>query len=582
MDSANRNIPANGKNKELEVASLQSIPSLEIEGVKITEDLLSEIAREYQIDDVSLLQEVLAEITKEPVNGNVLAPPSILTQYSPADFQHVSIKAVDGASLLYEAGEPVLDQRELKALELIKNVFDRFIGAEESVMVSDPDVRRKYLWDRFEEITKLYNIKINAEQKYHIFYFIERDFLKYGIIDVIMSDRHIEDISCNGPNLPIYIYHREYGSVKTNIKFEEQQLNEFILRLSQLCGKHISILNPIMDAALPDGSRINMTLGSEVTKKGSSFTIRKFKKVPISPVELMGFGSVDSQLLSYIWMMMDYSRSLLVSGGTASGKTTFLNAISMFIRPQNKIVSIEDTPEINLEHPNWLQTVSRSGFGGHSSGGGGGSPSGMSSMPSGISHASSGSIGLYDLLIAALRQRPEYIIVGEVRGSEAFTMFQAIAVGHACMGTIHARNMSELLGRVESVPMNVPRTLFSNVDLVVFVSQVKAGDKTIRRVLEIIEVLELDPNNKALITNPSFRWDPKTDKFEAGRFMLFDKIAVEYGIDLKSLMDEYSRRIKFLDWLKKNDIKSHIEVTRHVVAYITGQLGDRFLEEKSG
>lgn len=578
MDSVNRGLPADGKNRGLGV-SLSPIPSLEIEGLKITEGLLSSVAKDYMIEDVSLLQEVLAEISKGQVNGNVLGETRVLTEYHPADFQHVRVKAVDGASLLYEASEPVLDQKELKALGLIKNVFDRFIGAEESVMVSDAAIRRKYLWERFEEITKLYNIRVSAEQRHHIFYFIERDFLKYGIIDVIMSDRHIEDVSCNGPNLPIYIYHREYGSVKTNIRFEEQQLNEFILRLSQLCGKHISILNPIMDAALPDGSRINMTLGSEVTKKGSSFTIRKFKKVPISPVELMGFGSVDSQLLSYIWMMMDYSRSLLVSGGTASGKTTFLNAISMFIRPQNKIVSIEDTPEINLEHPNWLQSVSRSGFGGQS---GGGSPSGMSSMPSGISHASSGSIGLFDLLIAALRQRPEYIIVGEVRGAEAFTMFQAIAVGHACMGTIHARNMSELLGRVESVPMNVPRTLFSNVDLVVFVSQVKAGEKTIRRVLEIIEVLELDPNNKALITNPSFRWDPKTDKFEAGRFMLFDKIAGEYGINLKSLMDEYNRRVKFLDWLKKNSIKTHIEVTRHVVAYTTGQLGDRFLEEKSG
>jgi flagellar protein FlaI len=577
MDSVNRDLPANGKNTGLGV-SLSPVPSLEIEGLKISEELLSEVARDYMIDDVSLLQEVLAEISKGGVNGNVLGETRVLTQYHPADFQNVRVKAVDGASLLYEASEPVLDQKELKALGLIKNVFDRFIGAEESVMVSDAAVRRKYLWERFEEITKLYNIKVSPEQKHHIFYFIERDFLKYGIIDVIMSDRHIEDVSCNGPNLPIYIYHREYGSVKTNIRFEEQQLNEFILRLSQLCGKHISILNPIMDAALPDGSRINMTLGSEVTKKGSSFTIRKFKKVPISPVELMGFGSVDSQLLSYIWMMMDYSRSLLVSGGTASGKTTFLNAISMFIRPQNKIVSIEDTPEINLEHPNWLQSVSRSGFGGQS---GGGSPSGMSSMPSGISHASSGSIGLFDLLIAALRQRPEYIIVGEVRGAEAFTMFQAIAVGHACMGTIHARNMSELLGRVESVPMNVPRTLFSNVDLVVFVSQVKAGEKTIRRVLEIIEVLELDPNNKALITNPSFRWDPKTDKFEAGRFMLFDKIAGEYGINLKSLIDEYNRRVRFLDWLKKNSIKTHIEVTRHIVAYTTGQLGDRFLEEKN-
>jgi len=549
--------------------SVLSGVSKDIGSLNVHADILSEIAADLDIKDVDLLQEVLSDISKGEVSKSSMNMEThTVHEYRPNDFQHIAIRRYNGSENVYEAKEPSLEGKRRKAIELVKNVFDRFIGVEDSVVASDPASRREYLWNKFNEITKLYNLKLSEEDSQVVFYYIERDFLKYGLLDAIMNDRHIEDVSCNGPNQPIYIYHRDYGSIRSNVQFNESELNEFILRLSQLCGKHISILNPIMDAALPEGSRINMTLGSEVTKKGSTFTIRKFKKVPISPVELMGFGSIDARMLAYLWMMIDYNRSFLVSGGTASGKTTLLNAVCMFIRPQYKVVSIEDTPEINLEHPNWLQAVSRTGFGGRQGGSSGPMPSGISSS------TGAGNIGLYDLLVAALRQRPEYILVGEVRGSEAFTMFQAIAVGHACMGTIHARNMTELIGRIESVPMNVPRTLFSNVDLVVFQAQIKEGDKTKRRIMEIVEVLELEPENKALITNPSFKWNPKTDKFEAGRFMLFEKIATEFGLPIKTLMDEYHKRVKLLDWLKDSGTKNHIDFTKRIVSYSAGQLKD--------
>jgi len=317
----------------------------------IGDDLLSEIAGELNIADVGLLREVVSDMAGGSVSkaGTQNAGFSVLTEYKPSDFQQVSIKSVSG-QLHYHISEPVLAERERESITLVKNVFDRFIGVSDAVLASDQYARREYLWNKFQDIIKLYNLKLTGEERQRIFYYIERDFLKYGKLDAIMNDRYIEDVSCNGPGQPLYVYHREYGSVKTNVQFEEKELNEFILRLSQLCGKHISILNPIMDASLPEGSRINMTLGSEVTKKGSSFTIRKFKKVPISPVELMLYGSIDSSMLAYMWMMVDYNRSFLVSGGTASGKTTLLNAICMFVKPQYKIISIEDTPEINLEH----------------------------------------------------------------------------------------------------------------------------------------------------------------------------------------------------------------------------------------
>ncbi|MBN2251310.1 MAG: type II/IV secretion system ATPase subunit [Candidatus Altiarchaeota archaeon] len=535
-------------------------------GLDLGADLLTEVAAELGIDDLSVLQGVLSEVLED--NGFSGVAEKVVLSYEPKDFQRVDIRHVNGENV-YELYEPELTKRDSDKLELIEKVFDKFVGMEDAVFAQDRESRMEYLSEKFKEITKLYNLKLAQDERDRILYYIERDFISYGKLDVMMNDKYIEDISCNGHGHPLYVFHREYGSIRTNLSFTETELNAFVLRLSQLCGKHISILNPIVDASLPDGSRINMTLGSEVTKKGSSFTIRKFKKVPISPVELMGFGTADSRLLSYLWLVLDYGRSILVSGGTASGKTTLLNAVCMFIKPQYKIVSIEDTPEINIEHPNWLQSVARSGFGGRS---GSGSASGVSGI-SGIS-GSHGDIGLFDLLVAALRQRPDYILVGEVRGAEAFTMFQAIAVGHTCLGTIHARNMTELLGRVEAVPMNVPRTLFSNVDIVVFITQIKSGDKTVRRIVEVVEILELEPENKSLITNVVFRWDPKTDTFTMGRSIMFDKIANEFGIPVKVLSDEHKKRCDLLDTLKSRGVSDHVNFTKSIVSYYTGKLGE--------
>ncbi|MEA3255307.1 MAG: type II/IV secretion system ATPase subunit [Candidatus Altiarchaeota archaeon] len=558
-------------------------------GLTDMENLIREVVSDLDIKDTGLLCEVLEELTStdqemKELLGDVDSIRELLSveasvsktsskvktnlplmEYEPAEFQKVTVKPYE-TELMYEISEPYLADKEQKNIEFIKNIFDRLIGIGDIVVMEDLESKREYLKEKFDEILSLYNIKFKDPlEKEKIFYFIQRDSLKYGKLDVMMNDKYIEDISCNGSNMPIYIYHRHHGSIKTNLSFTEVELNDYVLRLSQLCGKHISILNPITDASLPDGSRINITLGSEVTRKGSTFTIRKFKKIPLSPLELADFGTVDSNLLAYLWLLLDHNMSLLISGGTASGKTTLLNAICMFVKPPLKIVSIEDTPEINLEHPNWLQSITRTGFGQQHAGGG---ISGISGL-SGISPTkSSGDIGLYDLLVAALRQRPDYIIVGEVRGSEAFTMFQAIAVGHACMGTIHARNMSELLGRVESVPMNVPRTLFSNVDIVTFVTQIKTEEGTVRRVMEVVEVLELEPETKGLITNPVFRWNGENDTFEnVGRFMLFDKIAEEFGIAAESLIEEHKKRSDFLHELKKNNVKNHIEFTRKIMEY---------------
>ncbi|MGA2665478.1 MAG: type II/IV secretion system ATPase subunit, partial [Nitrososphaerales archaeon] len=418
--------------------------------------------------------------------------------------------------------------------------------------------------DTFRDIVKIYNIKISDLEYRRILYYIERDFVGLGRIDTLIRDRLIEDISCNGPNAPVYVYHRFFESIRTNVVFEEVELNSFILRLAQLSGRHISILQPIRDAALPDGSRINMTLGKEVTKKGSTFTIRKFRSEPISPIEIMMLRTADARIFAFLWILIEYGRSLLISGGTAAGKTTLLNSISMLIKPENKIVSVEDTPEINLAHTNWIQAVTRVGFG-ESTGG----TSGISGI-SGVSVGgkAAGDISLYDLLIAALRQRPDFIIVGEVRGEEAYTLFQAISVGHATMGTIHAASMPELLARAESQPMNVPRVLIANLDIVIFLAAVRKGEEKVRRIREVVEILGVNPASKELVTNVVFRWDPIKDSYEFnGRSFQIEKISKSSGIPIEKLDEELENRINLLERMKNEGITNYRAVTDLIRQY---------------
>jgi flagellar protein FlaI len=477
-------------------------------------------------------------------------------------FQYVNLQERDG-EVVYSVFEPQLTKREKAIHKKVITAYDLLVNV--GTVLIDIEDRLKFLEETYKEIIDIYNIKMSPVEYQRILYFIERDYVRLGRADTLLNDRFIEDISCNGPDNPVYVYHRFFESIRTNVVFGELELNNFILRLSQLSGRHISILQPIRDAALPDGSRVNMTLGKEVTKKGSTFTIRKFRSEPISPIEIASLRTASTSMLAYLWLLVEYEQSFLISGGTASGKTTLLNAISMLIRPENKIVSVEDTPEINLAHPNWIQAVTRVGFGEQS----GGSVSGVSGL-SGISGRgkSTGDITLYDLLIAALRQRPDYIIVGEVRGEEAYTLFQAISVGHAAMGTVHAASMVELLARVESMPMNVPRVLVANLDIVIFLAAIRKGEEKVRRVREIVEILGIDQGTKELITNTVFRWDPITDKVEyLGRSFIVEKLSKSFGIPKEELENEINKRQMLLDDLKARGVVNYKEVTEAVRQY---------------
>jgi flagellar protein FlaI len=476
----------------------------------------------------------------------------------PYQYVHIEYSKNEG-TLIYSVVEPQLSEDEKVALDIVERAFEKLVST--NLEVIEGERRAEYLRERFYSLVNIFGLKLSEQQKERMFFTLKKNYLGYGRIDTLMKDKYIEDISCNGSEIFLYVQHRIYGSTRTNVKFREVELNNFVLKLAQVGGRHISLLQPIRDVSLPDGSRGNLTLGGEVTKKGSTFTIRKFRANPISPIEMMDYHSVDAMELAYLWILMEYKRSILVSGGTATGKTTFLNVLCSFIPPEYKIVSIEDTAELNLMHPNWIQSITRAGFGS-------GDTTASASGISGSASKAPGDISLYDLLVAALRQRPEFIIVGEVRGGEAFTLFQAIAVGHAALGTIHAGSMDELLARVESNPMNVPRSLFSNLDVVLFPMHIKKGERSMRRLANIVEMLELDRDSGDLITNTAFKWLPDVDRFQyQGRSFLFDKIRDTHGVSKDILNEELRDRTAFLQWMQEAGIRDYNAVTEQIRAY---------------
>lgn len=321
--------------------------------------------------------------------------------------------------------EPVLDPYET---EVLNELEDALRDVLEEKVVEEGKLKEEILKENVDLLIRDMRLNLSAKLYYKILYYIVRDFIYYERITPLMLDKMLEDISCNGYNLPIYVFHRNYANLETNILFEESdELDSFVITLAQKCGKHISIAEPILDATMPDGSRLQMTFGREVTDNGSTFTIRKFRDQPITPIDLVAWGTFSAEQMAYLWLCIENKKSLIFAGGTASGKTTSMNAISLFIPRRAKIVTIEDTRELMLPHENWIPAVTREAF-----------------------HGEKGTIDMYDLLRAALRQRPEYIIVGEVRGKEALTLFQAMATGHTTYSTLHADSVNGVIHRLEN------------------------------------------------------------------------------------------------------------------------------------
>jgi flagellar protein FlaI len=445
--------------------------------------------------------------------------------------------------------EPPLTEIEKKNLDFIKNILIK--GLDVNLEELEEKGAQQYLKDHIDKIIEDYNIPLDANSKEKILYYVIRDSLGYGKIDALMRDPNIEDISCDGPGTPIFLYHRKYGSLRTNIVFEtEDELSAFVIKLAQKCGKHISIAEPMLDATLPDGSRIQMTLSTEVTTKGSTFTIRKFRASPFTPVDLVEFGTMSPEMVAYMWLCIEHGANALFAGGTASGKTTSLNALSLFIPPQSKIVSVEETREINLPHSNWIPGLTRSGFG------------------EVVDNRKVGEIDMYDLVKAALRQRPEYILVGEIRGKEAYVLFQAMATGHTTYSTIHADSPQSLIHRLEGKPIEIPRIMLQSLDIVLFHSSVKIKGKRARRCKQIIEIIGIDPNTKEILTNEVFRWIPEKDQFDySGKSYILERIRGSTGMSKEDIDRELRIRAEIIKWMCRKGIKSYKEFARIVAEY---------------
>jgi len=366
-----------------------------------------------------------------------------------------------------------------------------------------------------------------------------------------MHDDEIEDISCDGHGMPIFIFHNKLESITSNISFtESESLDSYVVRLSQMCGKQISVYEPIVDGKLADGSRLQTTLGKTVTNH-STFTIRKFREDPLTPIDLISNGTMSLHMAAYFWMAIEQSSSILFCGGTASGKTTTLNALSLFLPSAYKIVSIEDTREINLPHENWIAGTTRTGF------------------SSNEASKTGKDVNMFDLVRVALRQRPQAIIVGEVRGKEAYVLFQAMTTGHLSYSTVHASNLHALIQRLENPPISLPRVLLTALDLVVFLNSVTIKGVPARRVSNVHEIIKLDPETNRLVTMTPFHWVSEIDdRFETNiGSNVFNKIKTQNGWNDDELQKELNNRMVILEWMERKNLRSYREVGRIVSEY---------------
>ncbi len=458
-------------------------------------------------------------------------------------------KDIFRGSLTYFVEEPKLDKPEIDALQRLRGLLNEVLDLKMTELNSRKEASQ-YLQKKCDEILNQYGFKLGQASRDKILYYLVRDNLGLGKIQPFIHDPMIEDISCDGVNVPIYVWHRKYESIPTNVRFEtSEELDTFALRLAYICGGHVSIAQPMLDASLPDGSRINLTYGSEITRKGSTFTIRKFKLDPFTVTDIVNFNTFSKEMAAYFWYAVENRVSILVAGGIAAGKTTTLNCLSMFIKPDMKVVSIEDTPELNLPHENWIPATTRTHFG-------------LTTEASDIT--------LFDLLKASLRQRPDFIIVGEIRGAEAYTLFQAVSTGHLGMSTVHAESVESTVYRLESAPMNIPRTLIAGIDIIIVQKRVELKGRPVRKTVSTSEIVGLDPRSGEILTNEVYKYNPVEDSFEfTGRSYILEKIAEKKGISTEEAMEELQKRAKVIEWMCKRNTRNYKEVSDIIRSYYT-------------
>ncbi|WP_327051648.1 type II/IV secretion system ATPase subunit [Halomicrococcus gelatinilyticus] len=440
----------------------------------------------------------------------------------------------------YHVVEPELDDLETELLEkLFSDIRQSLIYRRE--MGDEP--AEGVLKDELHELLEVYGVEVDMATYYRLFYYLYRSFRGFGKLDPLMADPNIEDVSCDGYDLPIFVYHEEYTDVETNVVYDEEELDSLVVRLAQQAGQHVSVGEPVSEATLPDGSRAELALGEEVTPRGSAFTIRKYAEEPFTPVDLVNYGTFSLDQMAYLWLAIENNKSLIFAGGTASGKTTSMNAISMFIPPRSKVLTIEDTRELTLYHDNWLSSVTRERL------------------------DEGADITMYDLLRSALRHRPEYIAVGEVRGEEAMTLFQAMNTGHTTYSTMHADSVQTVINRLENDPINVPRAMIQSLDVLSIQALTYVGKERVRRTRTIAEIDGIDQRTGDLDYSTTFSWQADSDTFEKRDSDVLDDIRESHGWSRSDLLSELRDRKRVLQYLRENDVTDYRRFTAMVNEY---------------
>ncbi|WP_202319117.1 type II/IV secretion system ATPase subunit [Archaeoglobus neptunius] len=451
--------------------------------------------------------------------------------------------------IVYHLLQPKLTGEEFVLIERIHRVLRDRLFLEDMAQLES---RETLLFEKFVGTLEELGMGLELPSTGKIWYHLRNNFLGYERLDPILRDPYIEDISCNGYNLPVFVYHKAYGSIPTNIMYSQEELDRFVLKLSQKANSQVSLERPLVDATLPTGARVQITYRNVVSTKGSSFTVRMFSAEPITPLDLVSWNTISAEAMAFLWIAVENGRNMIIVGGTASGKTTMMNAVSFFIPTYSKIVSLEDTREIQLPHQNWLPMVTRDVHG-------------------------RGKVEMFDLLKAALRQRPEYIIVGEIRGREAATLFQAMNTGHAVYSTLHAGDIESAVNRLIHDPINIPIAMFAPLDLVATLSVEYIRGKAVRRLTTLHEVWMTKRGE--LDYRTVFERVHGEDRLEfKGESKVLDDIGLRYGMDRKEIREELRSRAEFLrNMLEKRPVNMH-----HLLKIVDGYRKEFYRKLQTG
>ena len=453
----------------------------------------------------------------------------------------------------YHVVEPELTTVEH---ELLETLFEDIRETMVYEAAFDPEDSEAELRNYIERLLGQYAVEVDENTFYRLFYYLYRTFEGFEKIDPLMADPHIEDISCDGYDVPIFIYHDEYTDIKTNRQFDREELDSFVIRLAQQSGRHISIGDPVTETTLTDGSRAELALGQEVTPRGSAFTIRKYADEPFTPATLVDYDTFDLNQMAYLWLAIESNKSLIFAGGTASGKTTSMNAVSMFVPPRSKVITIEDTRELTLHHENWLSSITRESLG------------------------EGEDITMYDLLRSSLRHRPEYIVVGEVRGKEAMTLFQAMNTGHTTFSTMHADSVQTTINRLENEPISVPRAMIQSLDILSIQTLTYVGDERVRRTRVIAEIEGIDQRTGDLDYSTAFEWNAESDDYSQFDSIVLDEIQEDRGWSRAELLREFRDRKRVLQYLVERDVADYRKFTALVNEYYANK--DRVMDRIEG